>query len=48
MGLPSCFMEKKFVEGQKGDDITPFDDIFSDPEFSLQKWSFENELQEKI
>jgi hypothetical protein len=25
MGLPSCFMEKKLVEGQKGDDITPFD-----------------------
>jgi hypothetical protein len=25
MGLPSFFMEKKFVEGQKGDDITPFD-----------------------
>jgi hypothetical protein len=25
MGLPSCFKEKKFVEGQKGDDITPFD-----------------------
>jgi|LakMenE01Jun11ns_1017448.scaffolds.fasta_scaffold9723938_1 hypothetical protein len=28
MGLPSCFMEKKFVEGQKGDDITPFDGTF--------------------
>ncbi len=27
MGLPSCFMEKKFVEGKKGDDITPFDGI---------------------
>jgi hypothetical protein len=25
MGSPSCFMEKKFIEGQKGDDITPFD-----------------------
>jgi hypothetical protein len=25
MGSPSCFMEKKFVKGQKGDDITPFD-----------------------
>ena len=25
MGLPSCFMVKKFVEGEKGDDITPFD-----------------------
>jgi hypothetical protein len=28
MGLPSCFMEKKFVEGQKGDIITPFDGAF--------------------
>jgi hypothetical protein len=28
MGLPSCFMEKKFVEGEKGDDITPFDGRF--------------------
>ncbi len=31
MGLPSCFMEKKFVEGQKGDDITPFDGMKADP-----------------
>jgi hypothetical protein len=25
MGLLSCFLEKKFVEHEKGDDITPFD-----------------------
>jgi hypothetical protein len=25
MGSPSWIIEKKFVEGQKGDDITPFD-----------------------
>jgi hypothetical protein len=25
MGLPSCFLEKKFVKHEKGDDITPFD-----------------------
>jgi hypothetical protein len=25
MGLPSCFLEKKFVKDKKGDDITPFD-----------------------
>ena len=27
MGLPSRFFEKKFVEDEKGDDITPFDGI---------------------
>jgi hypothetical protein len=27
MGLPPRFMEKKFVEGKKGDDITQFDGI---------------------
>jgi hypothetical protein len=25
MGLPSRFLEKKFVKDEKGDDITPFD-----------------------
>jgi hypothetical protein len=25
MGSPSRFLEKKFVEDEKGDDITPFD-----------------------
>ncbi len=25
MGSPSWIIEKKFVEGQKGNDITPFD-----------------------
>jgi hypothetical protein len=25
MGLPSHFLEKKFVKDEKGDDITPFD-----------------------
>jgi hypothetical protein len=25
MGLPSCFLEKKFGKHEKGDDITPFD-----------------------
>jgi hypothetical protein len=24
-GLPSRFLEKKFVKDEKGDDITPFD-----------------------
>jgi hypothetical protein len=28
MGSPSYFMEKKFIEGQKGDDITPFDGMY--------------------
>jgi hypothetical protein len=25
MGLPSRFLEEKFVKDEKGDDITPFD-----------------------
>jgi hypothetical protein len=25
MGLPSGFLEKKFVKDEKGEDITPFD-----------------------
>jgi hypothetical protein len=29
MGLPSCFLEKKFVKDEKGDDITPFDGTLS-------------------
>jgi hypothetical protein len=29
MGLPSCFLEKKFVKHEKDDDITPFDGILS-------------------
>jgi hypothetical protein len=28
MGLPSHFLEKKFVKDEKGDDITPFDGRF--------------------
>jgi hypothetical protein len=31
MGSPSWIIEKKFVEGQKGDDITPFDGILKKP-----------------
>jgi hypothetical protein len=27
MGLPSRFLEKKFVKDEKGDDIAPFDGI---------------------
>jgi hypothetical protein len=29
MGLPSCFLEKKFGKHEKGDDITPFDGTVS-------------------
>jgi hypothetical protein len=28
MGSPSYIIEKKFGEGQKGDDITPFDGTY--------------------
>jgi hypothetical protein len=31
MGLPSRFLEKKFVKDEKGDDITRFDDTDPDP-----------------